>query len=422
MNPKLLLLLVLLCFPNQPFCSASLLKAGAFGIARGFNFFKDVLDIFSNLCPLLPEYNCSSLVTPRLYQTNDIDNSSTMPDISIGMFIVNITVGGGVSPQYVPLIIDTALDYTFMLCRPCGDSCSTDLPVYDPSLSSTFSNYTCPNSECPNLDDYVSCSDGSCMYNYTDPPYVSSIGKLVNDTFDISSVPITFGCGEMNTGNYGSSLGYLGLGATGLSFLSQDQNYGKFSYCISSSDEGAFLLGSDAQLQTAGQSTSFLTNQLVPRLYYVNFTGTSIGAQYVENSQPDGNGEMILYSSTVFTYLEESTYSATKDEFLSQMSSYGQVNASEYGYDLCFAITPGEQPKVPQLTLHFDGADFRPKTSDSYFQPVDSNGTVGCLLLFPFQGVSILGSLMQLDTHMIYDVSNRIFQFESINCSTLISA
>jgi Xylanase inhibitor N-terminal len=154
-----------------------------------------------------------------------------MPDVSIGKFILELYVGGGTKVQTVALILDITLDYTFTLCRPCSDSCSTrNLTVYNPSLSSTFSNYTCRSSECPSLKDYISCSSGFCMYNYTDQ-YVSSAGHLGKDTFQLgpSQFSFVFGCGDVNTGNYGSSVGFLGLGFSGLSLLSQ-VNFKKFSY------------------------------------------------------------------------------------------------------------------------------------------------------------------------------------------------
>jgi Xylanase inhibitor N-terminal len=167
MNPKLLLFLVFLCFPTQSFYRASGIKIR--GSIRDFgkaaSNVLEICDFYKTISE--GKYNCSSLLTSAVTYAVNTDQSQTMPDVSIGKFILELYVGGGTKVQTVALILDITLDYTFTLCRPCSDSCSTrNLTVYNPSLSSTFSNYTCRSSECPSLKDYVSCSSGFCMYNY----------------------------------------------------------------------------------------------------------------------------------------------------------------------------------------------------------------------------------------------------------------
>jgi Xylanase inhibitor C-terminal/Xylanase inhibitor N-terminal len=408
MNTKLLLFLVLLCFPT-------LLLYTATGIT------------ISESTPYLGRTDSEVLLHSAVnYAVNAADD--TMPDISVGKFIVNISVGGRASPQNVPLIIATTFDYTFMLCQPCGDSCSTTSAVYDPSRSDTYSNFTCDNSECPSIKNEVTCSGGHCKYNYTDL-FVSSEGYLVKDTFSIGNSSysnIAFGCGITNTGNYGSSIGFLGLGVSELS-LSSLADVRRFSYCPSSTGDTAFALGSGAEFQnkSSGVSTQlFYNTSSFPQYYLVNFTGVSIGGQHVDIPsdtyllQPDGTGGMILATTLSYTYLEESAYNATKDEFVKQMSSYSQVNASPYGLDLCFAISPGENLTIPQLTLHFDdGAEMNPT---GYFGTT-SDETVGCLLMLPSEGASILGSYMQLDMQIIYDIDNSVLQFDSTDCGSLLT-
>jgi Xylanase inhibitor C-terminal len=157
--------------------------------------------------------------------------------------------------------------------------------------------------------------------------------------------------------------------------------------------------------------------------HYVNFTGLSLGGKHIDIPsgaylpQPDGTGGMVLSSTSTYTYLESSAYSALRAAFINQMSSLSLVDGSIYGLDLCFAVPTGKQVTIPQLTLHLNGANMNPMVS-SYFE-ISSDKTVGCLLVLPIQGISILGYMMQYETHMIYDVSNGLLQFESIKCSLL---
>ncbi|XP_078152605.1 aspartic proteinase nepenthesin-1-like [Carex rostrata] len=426
MNTKLLLFLVLLFFPSQSVYGAMKLS----GLGRRLEIFGDIISKVNDICSLvglITGHSCSSLFAPpRSAVSYAVNTDDPMPDVSANKFIINVSVGGGTTPQNVPLIVDITLDYTFMLCQKCTDSCSTHLPVYDPSLSDTFSNYTCLNSECPISKEYVNCSGGDCTYNYNDT-VVSSEGSLVNDTlkFGTSQFPFVFGCGDVNTGNYGSSLGFLGLGSGNLSLINQG-NYGKFSYCLGSSGTGIFMLGSDAQLKTStGNKTYLLNNPRFPMLYYVNFTGVSLGGKYIDiptNNyllQPNGTGGMVLTSTYPLTYMETSAYHALREAFVEEMSSFSQINGStEYGLDLCFAIPSDQQVIIPQLTLHFDGgADMYPYNY-SYFG-TNSNETVGCLLLLPLEGISFLGYWMQFDMQILYDVSNGNLHYEKIDCSTL---
>lgn len=137
MNAKLLLFLVLLCFPSffmvrKPFCAAAGFKIIGTALGKIGNFAQGV----TSLCELFDYinfFNCSSLSSAATTKTDD-----TMPDVSFGQQLIPLVVGEGNAQQNVSLILDISLDLSFMLCQRCGDYCSTNLPVYNPSQSDTF--------------------------------------------------------------------------------------------------------------------------------------------------------------------------------------------------------------------------------------------------------------------------------------------
>ncbi|KAJ4789481.1 Eukaryotic aspartyl protease family protein [Rhynchospora pubera] len=300
----------MLLLPLSPF------SAEAFGLGIGARVIgkhlPDILDF--GVCGVLKLFNSSC---PQFI--NDFRGSQNLPeDISAGTLLLNFSIGD--ARQKVSLIADTTTDLTFMLCQPCRDcAVEANIAVYNISRPETFSKYMCQGStECLGSR-YKVCSSESCTYYYADYPYVSSKGFLAKDTFFVSDdnpVPVVFGCGMENTGNFGNSAGYVGLGLGNLSFVSQ-LNVSIFSYCFSSfPSESAVFFGSDVRLHDSAlsSSTKLLPNRIDPALYYVNMTGITVGNKRVEIPttvylpQPNGRGGIIVDSVSSVTLLEESVY------------------------------------------------------------------------------------------------------------------
>ncbi|XP_078150826.1 aspartic proteinase nepenthesin-1-like [Carex rostrata] len=333
-------------------------------------------------------------------------DQSALVDISSGVILMNFSVGN--TNQKVSLIVDTTLDFTFILCQPYQDSsATTNIDVYNSNLSDTFKKYSCEGSSTGCFSSrYTSCKNESCTYHYNDYPAVTSQGILATDTFfstndDAPAASIVFSCGTTNTGYYGNSVGYVGLGLGNLSIVSQ-LNFSIFSYCFSfDPSDNRFFLGPDVRLHTSSSSSiKLLPNVCDPALYYVNMTGITVGGKRIDIPstaylpQPDGCGGMV-----------------------DTLGGLPQADASAYDLDLCFAISPKEDDDmvIPDLTLHFDGADMNP---DNYFMK-DSAGKALCLMVVPAEGISILGNLMQMEMKMVFDIANSVLPFESVNCRNL---
>ena len=55
----------------------------------------------------------------------------------------------------------------------------------------------------------------------------------------------------------------------------------------------------------------------------------------------------------------------------------------------------------------------------SYFDAMDERGSVACLLVLPTRGVSVIGNVMQMDLHVLYDLDGGTFSFAPADCASL---
>ncbi|CAL5043414.1 unnamed protein product [Urochloa decumbens] len=120
--------------------------------------------------------------------------------------------------------------------------------------------------------------------------------------------------------------------------------------------------------------------------------------------------------STTFpvTYLEEAAYDVVKQAFLSRIKAEA-VNGSALGLDLCYTLQPTDEMTVPKLALVFDGRDATMELKKHNYFLTDNATNLECLTILPSpsKGGSLLGSLLQADTNITYDIDGGRFIFET---------
>ncbi|EAZ04158.1 hypothetical protein OsI_26300 [Oryza sativa Indica Group] len=365
--------------------------------------------------------------------TNSSVSFQALLENGVGGYNMNISVG---TPLLTfPVVADTGSDLIWTQCAPCTKCFQQPAPPFQPASSSTFSKLPCTSSFCQFLPNSIrTCNATGCVYNYK---YGSgyTAGYLATETLkvgDASFPSVAFGCSTENgVGN--STSGIAGLGRGALSLIPQ-LGVGRFSYCLrSGSAAGAspILFGSLANLTDGNvQSTPFVNNPAVhPSYYYVNLTGITVGETDLPVTtstfgftQNGLGGGTIVDSGTTLTYLAKDGYEMVKQAFLSQTANVTTVNGTR-GLDLCFKSTGGGGGiAVPSLVLRFDGgAEYAVPT---YFAGVetDSQGsvTVACLMMLPAKGdqpMSVIGNVMQMDMHLLYDLDGGIFSFSPADCA-----
>ncbi|EEE67313.1 hypothetical protein OsJ_24553 [Oryza sativa Japonica Group] len=332
--------------------------------------------------------------------------------------------------------------------RAVHECAARPAPPFQPASSSTFSKLPCASSLCQFLTSpYLTCNATGCVYYY---PYGMGFtaGYLATETLHVggASFPgVAFGCSTENgVGN--SSSGIVGLGRSPLSLVSQ-VGVGRFSYCLrSDADAGdsPILFGSLAKVTGGKSSPAILENPEMPSssYYYVNLTGITVGATdlpvtsttfgFTRGAGAGLVGGTIVDSGTTLTYLVKEGYAMVKRAFLSQMATANlttTVNGTRFGFDLCFdanAAGGGSGVPVPTLVLRFAGGAEYAVRRRSYVGvvEVDSQGraAVECLLVLPASeklSISIIGNVMQMDLHVLYDLDGGMFSFAPADCANV---
>nr|CAB3454503.1 unnamed protein product [Digitaria exilis] len=286
-----------------------------------------------------------------------------------------------------------------------------------------------PLRELPVPGAFRSCNATGCVYDYRytvgfTAEYLAADTVTVGD----ASFPgVAFGCSTANGGDMDNTSGIVGLGRSNLSLVSQ-LGVGRFSYCLrSDEDAGAspILFGSMANVTgDEVQSTPLIQNPVAGRrapYYYVNLTGITVGASELAVTSGTfgftaaGDGGVIVDSGTTFTYLAEAGYAMVRQAFLSQMAGLEKVSGEPYDFDLCFAA--GAAAAVPRLVLRFDGGGAEYEVPRrSYFDAVDERGSVACLL---GRVRTVIGNVLQMDLHVLYDLDGETFSFAPADCAGL---
>nr|CDM82852.1 unnamed protein product [Triticum aestivum] len=311
------------------------------------------------------------------------------------------------------------------VCPPAPAQVLSAVPCLSDTCSSVLRKTT--NDDC--ID-----TTSSCLYAYGSPDDGSySTGYLGYEQFTFGagtgtspvSGSVVFGCSTQNTARDGA----IGFSKGPLSILSQ-LHITRFSYFLtpddskSSSSTSAVLLGDQAVPQTKhSRSTPLLKSNMYQDLYYVKLTGIKVDGESLKgipdrafDFAADGKSGGVALSTTIaLTWLQSDAYYAVKQALMSKIDSPAVKSNNEL--DLCYDTNSVAKLKFPKITLVFDGVDSpgMDLTTVHYFYK-DTNTGFQCLTMLPmpkdYPLGSILGSMLQAGTNMIYDIGGRQLTFE----------
>ncbi|CAN6211843.1 unnamed protein product [Urochloa humidicola] len=357
----------------------------------------------------------------------------------VGEYLMMLAIG--TPPLRYPAIADTGSDLIWTQCAPCSDQCfKQPSPLYNPASSTTFGVLPCgsPLSMCA-VEPAPGCSCPYNAYNYT---YGTgwTAGVQGSETFTFGSSPadqsrvagVAFGCSNASSDYFEGSSGLVGLGRGPVSLVSQ-LGAGRFSYCLTPFQDtrstSKLLIGPSASLDGAAGvgSTPFVASPATaPSFYYLNLKGISLGTTALSippnvfSLKSDGSGGLIIDSGTTFTYIVDAAYQQVRAAVLSLVTLPTSADGSAATQlDLCFALPSptSDPPAMPNMTLHFDGADMV-LPSDSYMM---QDAGVWCLAMQNQKDgeTSILGNYQQQNMHILYDLGKETLSFAPTKCSTL---
>ncbi|KAI7987322.1 Aspartyl protease family protein [Camellia lanceoleosa] len=351
--------------------------------------------------------------------------------IGTGNYIVRI--GLGTPKTDLSLIFDTGSDFTWTQCQPCFGSCYPQQEsIYNPSLSSTYTNITCSSHQCSQLSYATSvaphCFTNTCFYGIKYGVSSFSQGFFGSETITLTPFDVFpnffFGCGENNDGLFGGAAGLIGLGRDSLSLVSQTSSkYGNyFSYCLPSktSSSGHLTFGNGGGNSTGSslQFTPLLSNSKASSLYFFDIIGIKVSGQTLSISQSVfKTASSIIDYGTVITRLPPAAYTPLRTAFRQQMKQYPMTQALSI-LDTCYDMSKYSTVSIPKISFLL---------GDNIEVPLAANGILYagsasqvCLALAgntAASDVGIFGNVQRQALDVVYDVAGGKLGFGFGGCS-----
>ncbi|GER48724.1 eukaryotic aspartyl protease family protein [Striga asiatica] len=348
-----------------------------------------------------------------------------------GEYLLNYSIGTPPVPNIG--IADTGSDITWNQCQPCTECFNQSLPIFDPRKSHTYKTIPCGNPRCKALGSPTcrkeSRRPSSCHYSqmYGDGSYTE--GDLSTDTVTLASsggtavsVPgVVVGCGHRNAGIFsGVESGIVGLGGGKASLVGQLGRLagGRFSYCLASEksrSSSRLSFGADAEVRGPRAVRTPLVRQGIDTFYYLTMLGISVGSRRLAFSEGSSSssvgGNIIIDTGTTVTLLPGSLYEGLK-KTLQGMVRLRQIPDPTGTLDLCFE-TRGSVVGLPEVTVHFEGADVKWGQENLFARTGDVSL---CLLALPALGIPIYGNMAQTNFLVGYNLRKGMLSFKPVRC------
>lgn len=352
----------------------------------------------------------------------DKDRLGSAAADNAGLVVYNLSVG--YLKEVFSGVVDIVTDFIWVPCPLSG-----------------FTEVYCITQTCRMaLDKEDACGNSTgytCRYAYQYGPGISTTGYISAEEVTAVGTPITgralFGCSITSMVPFDGESGVLGFSRGPYSLLSQ-LKISRFSYFMLPDDadrpdsESVLLLGDDAVPQTSSsRSTPLLRSKAYPDLYFVNLTGikvddktlSGIPAGTFDLAANSCSGGVVMSTLSPLTYLHPAAYNAVRRALVSKIKSQPVRGEADDVAHLCYNIQSVANLTFPKITLVFDGVDGRPApmelTTAHYFIRSNARGQQ-CLTMLPTPAGSpvgsVLGSLLQTGTHMIYDLRGGSLTFE----------
>uniref|UniRef100_J3N4H0 Peptidase A1 domain-containing protein n=1 Tax=Oryza brachyantha TaxID=4533 RepID=J3N4H0_ORYBR len=289
---------------------------------------------------------------------------------SQAFYTVNFTIGTlAPPPQPVSAVVDVGGELVWTQCsRYCHRCFKQDLPLFDTNASSTFRPEPCGTALCESIPTRRNCSSdgGVCGYEASTLLW-DTTGRVGTDT-------VAIGTGTARRRASPS-------GRTKQSLVAQ-MNATAFSYCLAPPDAGKssrLFIGATAKLAGGGSATTPFFKESSPN--------SGLNRSYVD--------------------LKKALTAAV-----------GAPAPAQPNYDLCFPKAGGS--KAPDLVFTFHGGAAMTVPVSSYL--FDAGNDTVCLAIVNLtesDGLSILGSLQQVNIHFLFDLEKETLSFEHADCSAL---
>ncbi|CAN4080912.1 unnamed protein product [Withania somnifera] len=309
-------------------------------------------------------------------------------DQGSGEYFVRIGVGSPARNQY--MVLDSGSDIVWVQCQPCTQCYHQSDPVFDPSLSVSFTRVPCRSSICDRVEN-SGCHAGRCKYE------------------------VMYG-----DGSYTKAAGLLGIGGGSMSLVSQlgGQTGGAFSYCLVS--RGSELTGSlefgRGVLPVGAAWVPLIRNPPTPSFYYIGLSGLGVGGVRVAISEDVfkitdlGDGGVVMDTGTAVTRLPSEAYMAFRDAFLAATASLPRAPAVSI-FDTCYDLDGFVMVRVPTVSFFLWGGQILTLPARNFLIPVNDKGTFCFAFASSPSRLSIIGNIQQEGIQISFDGANGFVGF-----------
>ncbi|KAI3448974.1 hypothetical protein Pfo_005639 [Paulownia fortunei] len=370
--------------------------------------------------------------------TRDYSPRSASTDVfpDKGEYLMKFSLG--TPPVETLAVADTGSDLTWIQCKSCTLCFDQKAPLFEPIRSSTYKPISCSFNPCSAILGRAYCDgfNGICRYTIAYGDGSFSRGYLATETITLDSttgetvaIPnVAIGCGHHDHGTFGAGAsGIVGLGGGKASLITQMGSLirGKFSYCLApylgeTSKPSKMSFGDDAVVSGDGVATTSVVAKTPHTFYFLTLEGITVGNQRIDFYSPSssngskelGEGNIIIDSGTTLTFLPWELYYQVIAAVKRQMK-LKEVDDPEGLLSLCYLSTD-VAVEVPEISVHFRGADLKLKPENTF---VKTSQSCVCLGFAPARSVAIYGNLAQMDFLVGYDLKNKTLSFKPTDCS-----
>ncbi|KAK6132596.1 hypothetical protein DH2020_033698 [Rehmannia glutinosa] len=322
-------------------------------------------------------------------------------------FHYSVDVKIGTPGTEVKLLVDTGSCYIWTQCPSI---------TYPPLSSKTYRKLPCNHRLCPKQICKCIKKQCVCTIPYGSSGYKYKLAGSV-DKFHIpgskeSALDIVFGC---STQQFFNLSGVLGMDRSPVSLLSQLQKEsgGRFSYCLHNGDS-YLTLGEDVSGGGKEEKTTPLIHNDYPFLF-LNLTDISVDGQRLGLSPSLfklKNGGVVMDTGVPYTMLTKKAYDKVNRAFQSYFKGkLKMLDSVHWNLKPCYRLTPGFN-KYPEMTFHFEGADFKV----AYTHVTDKSVGVTCTAVLPGKR-TIIGAVQQWNTRFMFDINKNVLKFYRDDCA-----
>ncbi|XP_062193676.1 aspartyl protease family protein 1-like [Phragmites australis] len=315
-------------------------------------------------------------------------------------------------------------------CIKCAPLVSPDyrnlkFNVYSPQKSSTSRKVPCSSNLC-DLQNACPSASNSCPYSIEYLSHnTSSSGVLVEDVVylitesgqpKIVTAPITFGCGQIQTGSFlgnGAPNGLLGLGMDSTSLPSLLASEGiaanSFSMCFGEDGHGTLNFG---DMGSSDQQETPLSIYKQNPYYNISITGVTVGSKSFNTMF-----SAIVDSGTSFTTLADPMYTEITSSFNSQVQDKPSQLNSSLPFEYCYSVSAKGSVNPPNISLAAKGGSIFPVNDPIITLTDTASNPIGyCLAIMKSEGVNLIGENFMSGLKVVFDRERMVLGWKIFDC------